>query len=122
MVNRMSLNDDQFRQIMVEDNVAKCGDKKDQHKDRQIQDVDQAVSCQAPLNHGGNDQPVTRDASASQKQLVSDVVDSNMATKKGRPKQISAYSKMSPDEVSYDRRETKQYGLGRQRKQTEKQE
>ena len=36
----------------------------------EIQDGDQAVSCQAPLNYGGNDQTVTRDVSASQKQLV----------------------------------------------------
>ena len=41
-----------------------------------------------------------------------------MATKRG--KQISAYPKMSPDEVSHDERETKQYGLRRHRKQTEK--
>ena len=43
------------------------------------------------MNHGGNDQAATRDVSASQKQLVSDAVESNMATKKG--KQISAYPK-----------------------------
>ena len=100
MVKRISLNDDQFRQIIVGDNAAEYGDredqhkdrqiqdKEDQHKDRQIQDGDQAVSCQATLNHGGNDHAMTRDLSASQKQLVSDVVESNMATKKG--KQISA--------------------------------
>ena len=50
--------------------------------------------------------------------LVSDVVDSNMATKKG--KQISTYPKMGPDEVSHDQIETKQYGLRRQHKQIEK--
>ena len=61
------------------------------------------------MNHGGNDQAVTRDVSASQEQLVSDVVDSNMATTKG--KQISAYPKMGPDKVSHDQRYTKQYGL-----------
>ena len=84
----------------------------------QIQDGDQAVSCQAPLYHGGNDQAVARDVSARQEQLVSDVVDSNMATKKG--KQISTYPKMGPDKVSHDQIETKQYGLRRQRKQIEK--
>ena len=114
----MSLNDDQFRQIMVGDNAAECRDREDQHQDRQIQDGGQAVSCQAALNHGGNDQAVTRDLSASQKQLVSDVVESNMATKKGD--QISAYPKMGADKVSHDQRGTKQYGLQRQRKQTEK--
>ena len=41
-----------------------------------------------------------------------------MATKKG--KKISAYPKMGADEVSHDERETKQHGLRRQRKQTEK--
>ena len=70
MVKRMSVNDDQFRQIMVGDNAAEYGNREDQHKDRQIQDGDQAVSYQAPLNHGGHDQAATRDVSASQKQLV----------------------------------------------------
>ena len=105
----MSLNDDQFKQIMVGDNVVKYGDGDDQHNDRQIQDGGQAVSCQAPLNRGGIDQAVTRDVSASQKQLISAAVESNMAIKKG--KQISAYPKMGPDEVSHDQRETKQYDL-----------
>ena len=41
-----------------------------------------------------------------------------MATKKGE--QISAYPKMGPDDISHHQRETKQYGLRRQRKQTEK--
>ena len=41
--------------------------------------------------------------------LVIDVVDSNMATKKC--KQISAYPKMGPEEVTHDQKETKQYGL-----------
>ena len=118
MVKMMSLNDDQFRQIMVGDNAAENGDGEDQYKDRHIQDGDQAVSCQAPLYHSGNDQAVTRNVSASQEQLVSDVVDSNMATKKG--KKNSAYPKMGPDEVSLDQRETKLYGLRRRRKQTEK--
>ena len=36
MVKRISLNDDQFRQIMVGDNAAEYGDREDQHKDRQI--------------------------------------------------------------------------------------
>ena len=117
MVKRMSLNDDQFGQIMVGDNAAEYGDREDQNQDRQIQDGDQAVSYQAPMNHGGNDQAVTSDVSASQEQLVS-VVDLNMATKRG--KQISAYPEMGPDEVSHDQRETKHYGLRRQRKQTEK--
>ena len=63
----MSLNDDQFKQIMVGDNAVKYGDRDDQHKDRQIQGGGQAVSCQAQLNHGGIDQAVTRDESASQK-------------------------------------------------------
>ena len=40
-----------------------------------------------------------------------------MTTKKG--KQISAYSKMG-EEVSHDERETKQYHLWKQSKQTEK--
>ena len=40
--------------------------------------------------------------SASQKQLGSDVVESNIATKTG--KQISAYPKMSAHEVSHDKR------------------
>ena len=101
----MSLNDDQFIQIMVGENAAEYGDREDQHKDRQIQAGDEAVSCQAPLHHGGNDQTVTRDVSACQEQLVSGFFDSNMATKKG--KQISAYPKMGPDEVSLDHRETK---------------
>ena len=43
MVKRMSLNDDQFRKIMVRDNDAKDGDREDQHKDRLIQDDDQTV-------------------------------------------------------------------------------
>ena len=70
MVKRMSLNDDQFRQIIVGDNAAEYGDREDQHKDRQIQDGDQEVSCQAPLYHSGNDQAVTRDVSATQKHLL----------------------------------------------------
>ena len=61
---------------------------------------------------------MTRDVPASQEQLVSDVVDSNMAAKKG--KQISAYPKIGPDKVCHDQRETKQYGLQRQHKQTAK--
>ena len=116
MVKRISLNDDQFRQIMVGDNAAEYGDREDQHNDRQIQDGDQAGSCQAPLNHGGNDQAVTKDVSSSQEQLVSD--DLKRQQRKG--KQISAYPKMCPDEVSHDQRETKQYGLRRQRNETEK--
>ena len=63
MVNRVSLNDDQFRETMVGDNAAEYGDRKDQHKDRQIQDGDQAVFCQASLYQGGNDQALTRDVS-----------------------------------------------------------
>ena len=102
LVKRISLNDDQFRQTMVGDNAAEYGDRVGQHNDKQIQDSDQAVSCQAPLCHGGNDQAVTKDVSANQEQLVSDVVDSNVATKKG--KQISAYPKMGPDKVSCDQR------------------
>ena len=62
-------------------------------------------------NHG-------RDLSASQKQLVSDVVESNMATKKGE--QISAYPKMGADGVTCDQRGAKQCDLQRQHKQTEK--
>ena len=111
MVERMSLNDGYFRQIMVGDNTAEYGDREDQHKDRQIQDSDQAVSCQAPLNHGGNDEAVTRHVSASQKQLIHDVVELNMAAKKG--KNISAYPEMSPDEIGHRQREAKQYGLRR---------
>ena len=88
MVKRILLNDDLFRQIMVGDSAAEYGDREDQHKDRQIQDGDQAVSCQAPLSHGGTDQAVTRNVSASQERLVSDI-DLNMATKKGN--QIRAY-------------------------------
>ena len=84
---------------MVRDNAAEDGDREGQHKGRQIQDGDQAVSRQAALNHGGNDQAVTRDLSASQKQLVSDGVETNMTTTKG--KQISAYPKMD-EEVSHD--------------------
>ena len=60
---------------------------------------------------------MTGDVSASQEQLLSDVVDSNRATKKG--KRIRAYPKMSPDKVSHDQRETKQYGLRKQHNQTE---
>ena len=41
------------------------------------------------MNHGGNDQAVASDLSAGQKQLVSDVVESNKATEKD--KQISTY-------------------------------
>ena len=70
------------------------------------------------MNHGGNDQAATRDLSANQKQLVSDGVERNMTAKKG--KQISAYPKVRAEEVSHDQRETKQYGLRIQRKQTEK--
>ena len=114
----MSLNDNEFRQIMVGDNVAEYGDREDQHKDRQIQNGDQVVSSQATLSHGGNGQAVTRDLSASQKQLFSDVVESHMAIKKSG--QISAYSKMGSDKVSHDQRGTKQYGLQRQCKKTEK--
>ena len=55
MVKRVSLNDDQFRQIMVGDNAAEYGDREAQHKDRQIQDGDLAVSGQGALNHSGND-------------------------------------------------------------------
>ena len=73
---------------------------------------------QAGLNHSGNDQAVTRDLSAIQKQLVSDVVESNMVAKKG--KKISAYPKMDAEEVSHDQRGTKWYGLRRQRNQNEK--
>ena len=102
LVKRISLNDDQFRQTMAGGNAAEYGDRVDQHNDRQIQDGDQAVSCQAPLYHGGNDQAVTRDVSASWEQLVSDVVDSDVETKKG--KQISAYPKMDPDKVSSNQR------------------
>ena len=93
-------------------NAADYGDREDQHKDRRIQDGDQAVSCQAALNHGGNDQAVTRDLSASQKQLVGDVVESNMATKEGE--------QIGNDKVSHNQRGTEQYGLQRQCKQTEK--
>ena len=106
----MSLNDDQFRQIMVEYNAAEYEDRQDQNNDRQIQDGDQAVSCQAPFYHGGNNQAVTRDVSANQEiWLVIDVDDSNMATKKCQ--QISAYPKMGPEEVTHDQKEKKQYGL-----------
>ena len=100
----MPLNDDQFRQIIVGDNAAEYRDRMGQYMASQTQDGDEAVSCQVPLKHGGNSQAATRDASASQKQLVRDAVESNMATKKGR--QISAYSKMGPDKVSHDQRET----------------
>ena len=75
---------------MVRDNTTEYGDREDEHKDRQIQDGYLAVSCQAALNHGGNDQTLTRGLSESQKELVSDVVESNMATKKS--KHISAHS------------------------------
>ena len=102
----------------VGDNATEYGDRENQHKDRQIQDGDQAVTCQVALNHSGNDQAVTRDLSASQKQLDSNVVESNIATKKGI--QVSAYPKMSADEVSHDKRDEKQHSLRRQRKQTEK--
>ena len=84
MVKRMPLNDDQFRQIMVRGNANEDGDIEDQYKDRQIQGGDKPVSCQAALNHGGNGQAVTRDLSASQKQLVNDGVETNMTTKKGK--------------------------------------
>ena len=53
----------------------------------------------------------------SQKQLASDDVKTNMTTRSG--KQISAYPKMG-DKVSHDKRETKQYDLQRQQRQTEK--
>ena len=66
------------------------------------------------MKHDGNDQAVTRDLSASHEQLVSDIIESNMATKQGE--QISAYPKMGADDVSHDQRGTKQYGLRRQRK------
>ena len=59
------------------------------------------------MNNGRNDQTGTGDLSASQKKLVSDVVKSNMVTKKGE--QISAYAKMSADKVSHDQRRTRQF-------------
>ena len=40
----MSLNDNQFRQIMVRGNAVEYGDREDQYKDRQIQGGDQSVS------------------------------------------------------------------------------
>ena len=58
MVKRVSLDDDhddQFKEIMVRGNAAEDGDREDQHRDGQIQDGDQSVSCQAALNHSGND-------------------------------------------------------------------
>ena len=58
MIKKLSLNDDHFREIMVRDNVAENGNRDDQHKDRQIQDGNQALSCQL-LNHSGNDLAVT---------------------------------------------------------------
>ena len=43
MLKRMSLDDVQFRQVMVGDNTAEFEDREDQH--RQIQDRDQTNSA-----------------------------------------------------------------------------
>ena len=48
MVKRMSLNDDQFREVMVRESAAKHGE--DQHGERMIKGVDRAVSNQTALN------------------------------------------------------------------------
>ena len=113
----MSPNDDQFREIMIRENATENKDRENQHKERQIQDGDQAVSRHAALNHDMNDQAVTRDPSASQKQLFSECVETNMTTNKS--KHISAYPKTSK-EIIYDEREKKPYGYHRQHKRTDK--
>ena len=79
MVKNMSLNDDQFREIVVRDNAAEHG--KDQHGDRTFKDVDQAVSNQAALNHDGSGHEVIGATVEIQKQLVDDDFESNMAKK-----------------------------------------
>lgn len=78
MVKTMPLNDDQFREIMVGG---------DQHGDRMLKDIDQAVSNQAALNHDRSCHEVAGATVECQKQLVDDF-ESNMA-KKG--KRSSAY-------------------------------
>ena len=82
MVKRISLNDDQFREIMVREKAAEDLDREEQHEDRKNKDSDQAVSRKVALANGGNDQAVRRDLSASQKQLVSDGVETNLTIKK----------------------------------------
>ena len=82
MVNRISLNDDQFREIMVREKAAEDLDREEQHEDRKNKDSDQAVSRKVALANGGNDQAVRRDLSASQKQLFSDGVETNLTIKK----------------------------------------
>ena len=104
---------------MVRDNAAVDGDREGQHKDRQTQDGDQTVSLRIALIEtwwkwsSSN----KRSLLVSQKQLASNDVKTNMTTRSG--KQISAYPKMG-DKVSHDKRETKQYDLQRQQRQTEK--
>ena len=66
MVQKMSLNNDHFRQIIVRDNAAEDADRVDQHKHRQIQDGDQTLCRQTALNYGENDQAVTRSISKSE--------------------------------------------------------
>ena len=69
---------------MFRGNAYEDGDREGLHRDRQIQCGDQSVSREAALNHCQNDQAVTRDLSASQNQLVSDGVETNMTRKKGK--------------------------------------
>ena len=82
MVKRISLHDDQFREIMVREKAAEDLDREEQHEDRKNKDSDQAVSRKVALANGRNDQAVRRDLSASQKQVVSDGVETNLTIKK----------------------------------------
>ena len=79
--------DNQFREIMVSDSAAEHG--QDQHGDRMIKNLDQAVSNQATLKHDGSGLERIGATLESQKQLV-DVFESNMT----KSKQSSAYPNM----------------------------
>lgn len=79
--------DNQFREIMVSDSAAEHG--QDQHGDRMIKNLDQAVPNQATLQHDGSGLERIGATLESQKQLV-DVFESNMT----KSKQSSAYPNM----------------------------
>ena len=98
MVKKMSMIDNQFREIMVSDSAAEHG--QDQHRDRTIKNVDQAVSNQAILKHDGSGLERIGATLESQKQLVDDVFESNMAKKS---KQSSAYPNMVGFESHIDK-------------------
>ena len=61
MVRKVSLNDYNYKQIIVGENATKYRDREDQHKYRNIQVGDQEASHQVALSHCGNNQAVTID-------------------------------------------------------------